>query len=225
MVLIHGYTDNSRSWSLLAPELADRHIYAVDLRGHGESAAPECCYTLMDFSHDLERFMVAQEIETADIVGHSLGSMTAALFAAQHPDMVDRLVLISTAATTPEAAGDWLWENVPQLPETLDPDSQFMKDWYWKRHRDTRYVADCPPGLAKKNPPCVPPGQARKGNYPVIGDILRVGDYRIIRDPRRHDLEYRRGWDYYRDDNHIYRVESSTRKILAVLNLVDAFTN
>ena len=131
LVLIHGYTDNSRSWSLLAPELADRHIYAVDLRGHGESAAPECCYTLMDFSHDLERFMVAQEIETADIVGHSLGSMTAALFAAQHPDMVDRLVLISTAATTPEAAGDWLWENVPQLPETLDPDSQFMKDWYW----------------------------------------------------------------------------------------------
>ncbi|MBO9456027.1 hypothetical protein J7376_08525 [Paracoccus sp. R12_1] len=94
-----------------------------------------------------------------------------------------------------------------------------------KRHGDSRYVADCPPGLAKKNPPCVPPGQARKGNYPVIGDILRVGDYRIIRDPRRHDLEYRRGWDYYRDDNHIYRVDSGTRKILAVLNLVDAFTN
>lgn len=131
LVLIHGYTDNSRSWSLLAPELADRHIYAVDLRGHGESAAPECCYTLTDFSHDLERFMVAQEIETADIVGHSLGSMTAALFAAQHPDMVDKLVLISTAATMPKASGDWLWENVPQLPETLDPNSQFMKDWYW----------------------------------------------------------------------------------------------
>ena len=131
LVLIHGYTDNSRSWSLLAPELADRHIFAVDLRGHGASDAPECCYTLLDFSHDLERFMVAQEIETADIVGHSLGSMTAALFAALHPDMVDRLVLISTAASMPEASDDWLWENVPQLPETLDPDSQFMMDWYW----------------------------------------------------------------------------------------------
>ena len=131
LVLIHGYTDNSRSWSLLAPELADRHIFAVDLRGHGASDAPECCYTLLDFSHDLERFMVAQEIETADVVGHSLGSMTAALFAALHPDMVDRLVLISTAASMPEASDDWLWENVPQLPETLDPDSQFMMDWYW----------------------------------------------------------------------------------------------
>ncbi|MDB6179560.1 hypothetical protein PAF17_18985 [Paracoccus sp. Z330] len=97
-----------------------------------------------------------------------------------------------------------------------------------KHRASPQYAANCPPGLAKKNPPCVPPGQAKKGNvrhYPVAGEILRVGDYRIIRDPRRHDLEYRRGWDYYRDDNHIYRVDSSTRKILAVLNLVDAFTN
>ncbi|WP_168217329.1 alpha/beta fold hydrolase [Paracoccus liaowanqingii] len=131
LVLIHGYTDNSRSWSLLTPELADRHIFAVDLRGHGASAAPECCYTLMDFSHDLEGFLLEQKIETTDIVGHSLGSMTAALFAAQHPDMVDRLVLISTAAAMPEASGDWLWENVPQLPEALDPDGEFMNEWYW----------------------------------------------------------------------------------------------
>lgn len=92
----------------------------------------------------------------------------------------------------------------------------------------TGYVADCPPGLAKKNPPCVPPGQARTqqvryGNR--VGDILRVGDYAVIRDPRRYDLETRRGWDYYRDNDRVYRVDSSTRKVLAVLNLIDAFTN
>ncbi|MCZ0960695.1 hypothetical protein [Paracoccus benzoatiresistens] len=90
------------------------------------------------------------------------------------------------------------------------------------------YVADCPPGLAKKNPPCVPPGQARKqpvhyGNR--VGDVLRVGDYVVIREPRRYDLETRRGWDYYRDNDRVYRVDSSTRKVLAVLNLIDAFTN
>ncbi|MDB6177009.1 hypothetical protein PAF17_05750 [Paracoccus sp. Z330] len=92
----------------------------------------------------------------------------------------------------------------------------------------SRHAANCPPGLAKKNPSCVPPGQARKGEVrykPAAGEILRVGDYRIIRDPRRYDLDYRNGWDYYRDDRHIYRVDSDTRKILAVLNLVDAFTN
>jgi len=86
------------------------------------------------------------------------------------------------------------------------------------------YRADCPPGLAKKNPPCIPPGHA-KGYGERVGDILRVGDYTIIRDPGRYDLEPRRGWNYYRDDDRIYRVDSGTRKVLSVLNLIDAFSN
>lgn len=131
LILIHGYTDNSRSWSLLAPELANRHILALDLRGHGRSSAPDCCYTIMDFSHDLDGFMAEKGIAKADIAGHSLGSMTAAVFAARHPDKVGKLVLISTATSMPPEAGGWLWGNVPHLPRDLDPDSAFMKNWYW----------------------------------------------------------------------------------------------
>lgn len=92
-------------------------------------------------------------------------------------------------------------------------------------HRvQTRYVSNCPPGLAKKNPPCVPPGQVGKRYGIRVGDTLRIGDYRIIRDFDRYDLERRQGWDYYRDEDRIYRVDSGTRKILAVLNLIDAFS-
>lgn len=92
-------------------------------------------------------------------------------------------------------------------------------------HRESnRYVANCPPGLAKKNPPCVPPGQAKKyGNR--VGEVLRVGDYIVVRDLDRYDLDRRRGWDYYRDDDQIYRVDSGTKKILAIMNLIDAFSN
>lgn len=90
------------------------------------------------------------------------------------------------------------------------------------------YRADCPPGLAKKSPSCVPPGQAKK-HAPYygtrVGDVLPGGSYVVIRDPRRYDLEQRRGWDYYRDDDRIYRVDSSTRKILSVLNVIEAFSN
>ena len=89
-------------------------------------------------------------------------------------------------------------------------------------------AANCPPGLAKKNPPCIPPGQVNKSNVQYgnrVGDVFRVGDYIIISDPRRYDLEQRQGWDYFRDDNRIYRVDSTTRQILAVVNLIDAFTN
>lgn len=93
---------------------------------------------------------------------------------------------------------------------------------------EARQVVGCPPGLAKKNPPCVPPGQARKQEVRYgtrVGDVLRVGDYIVISDPRRYDLDPRSGWQYYRDDNRIYRVDSDTRRVLAVLNLIDAFTN
>lgn len=87
---------------------------------------------------------------------------------------------------------------------------------------------DCPPGLAKKNPPCVPPGQARKDDrrhYPRVGDVLRIGNYVVIRDPRRMNLETRDGWRYYRDGDRAYRVDPDTRKVLAVIELVNAFTN
>jgi pimeloyl-ACP methyl ester carboxylesterase len=131
LILLHGYTDNSRSWSLLAPHLGGRHIYALDLRGHGGSDAPACCYGIDAFSQDLLGFMDALGIDRADLAGHSLGSMTAGVFAAEHPERVDRLVLISTAFAAPKGPTDWLWENVPALTAPIDPDSEFMLGWYW----------------------------------------------------------------------------------------------
>jgi pimeloyl-ACP methyl ester carboxylesterase len=131
VLLLHGYTDNSRSWSLLAPHLPGRRLIMVDLRGHGGTAAPACCYGPDSLAHDVAGFMEALGIEKADVVGHSLGSTTAATLAAFHPEKVDRLVLISTAIEVPQGASDWLWANVPGLPDPIDPNSQFMLDWYY----------------------------------------------------------------------------------------------
>ena len=96
MLLIHGYTDNSRSWSLLAPYLKAHRLLAVDLRGHGKSDAPQCCYAYADLANDAALFLDALGIAKADVIGHSLGSLAAQLLAAQHPEKVDRLVLISS---------------------------------------------------------------------------------------------------------------------------------
>ena len=93
-------------------------------------------------------------------------------------------------------------------------------------HR-ARAAHHCPPGLAKKNPPCVPPGHARKAerhHHPRVGDVLR-GDYVVVRDPRRLNLATRDDWRYYRDGNRAYRVDRDTRKVLAVIELINAFTN
>lgn len=133
LLLIHGYTDNSRSWSLIAPylNLKDYHVYAIDLRGHGKSSAPECCYTYPDFADDAYRFMEAKKIKKADVVGHSLGSLAAQLLAAQHPGKVDKVVLISSTTNTGGGPGTWLWDNIMPLQPPIDPNGKFMMDWYW----------------------------------------------------------------------------------------------
>jgi pimeloyl-ACP methyl ester carboxylesterase len=129
-LLIHGYTDNSRSWSLIAPYLKERRLLAIDLRGHGKSDAPACCYAFTDFANDAALFLDAMGVAKADVIGHSLGSLTAQLLAAQHPAKVDHVVLISSTTGMGGGPGSWLWDNVTTLVAPIDPDSQFMKDWY-----------------------------------------------------------------------------------------------
>lgn len=111
------------------------------------------------------------------------------------------------------------------LPAAADPGRGKGKD---KGPRHQVAQAHCPPGLAKKDPPCVPPGHARQAERDHgtrVGDRLRVGDYILIRDPARYRLEARDGWRYYQDGNRAYRVDPETRRILAVVELIDAFTN
>lgn len=131
LLLIHGYTDNSRSWSLVAPYLKNRHIYAIDLRGHGKSSAPECCYAYTDFAYDAYLFLKAMKIERADVVGHSLGSLTAQVLAAEYPEKVDKVVLVSSTTDTGGGPGTWLWDNIMPLQPPIDPNGKFMMDWYW----------------------------------------------------------------------------------------------
>ena len=95
--------------------------------------------------------------------------------------------------------------------------------------RNVVVVGHCPPGLAKKDPACVPPGQARKHHrgddrdYHRVGEVIRVRDYTIIRDIDRYGWDDRDNWDYYRDGDRAYRVDRDTQKILAVINLINAF--
>ena len=100
-------------------------------------------------------------------------------------------------------------------------------------HRNVVVVGHCPPGLAKKDHACVPPGQARKHHrdhdrdydrdYHRVGEVIRVRDYTVIRDIDRYGWDDRDNWDYYRDGDRAYRVDRNTQKILAVINLINAF--
>ncbi|SDZ28551.1 hypothetical protein SAMN05444004_109105 [Jannaschia faecimaris] len=76
----------------------------------------------------------------------------------------------------------------------------------------------CPPGLAKKNPPCVPPGQARQAGYRV-GDRLDR-DYVILSRDRYRLPPLRDGEAYVRVGNQVLRLDRDERIILDIVDLI-----
>lgn len=79
LVLIHGITEDRRSWDPLTNDLAHDHtVLRVDLRGHGESPAGES-YGLADYAADIKP-LVGDKVPL--LVGHSLGGTVATAYAA-----------------------------------------------------------------------------------------------------------------------------------------------
>lgn len=101
VILLHGITDSSFSFSQVLPVLAaNYHVYALDQRGHGDSDRPEDQgYSWPDFAADVVAFMDAIAIERATLVGHSMGSFIAQQVAITAPERVARLVLVASAVT------------------------------------------------------------------------------------------------------------------------------
>lgn len=95
------------------------------------------------------------------------------------------------------------------------------------KHARPGVVAHCPPGLAKKNPPCIPPGQAKKiyPDYrPRYGDGDWIyEDYRIIRDVGRYGL--REGELYYLVGREVFHMNPDTGRVIAFIGLADALLN
>jgi pimeloyl-ACP methyl ester carboxylesterase len=130
VLLLHGYTDSSRTWSLIAPYLEDHRLLIPDQRGHGAADAPTCCYSLSNYADDARLFLDALGVRRAAVAGHSMGSMVAITMAAEYPERVSKVVLIGATALAPVKPGEWLYDQVAALKAPLDPGSQFMRDWH-----------------------------------------------------------------------------------------------
>jgi esterase len=97
VILLHGLFGSSDNWHSIAQRLAESfHVFAVDQRNHGQSPhSDEMNYPLM--AEDLNEFMTARGIETAVVLGHSMGGKTAMQFALQFPGRVEKLIVSDMA--------------------------------------------------------------------------------------------------------------------------------
>ena len=120
LLLIHGISDNSETWSDVIPHFAASHrVIAPDLLGHGRSDKPRADYSVAAYANGLRDLLTVLGVERATIVGHSLGGGVAMQFAYQFPHLVERLVLVGTAGIRADVHPVFRLASLPGVASVL----------------------------------------------------------------------------------------------------------
>jgi esterase len=97
IVFLHGLLGSSRNWRSVCKSLSEeRHAFALDLRNHGKSFHAEGI-SVRDMADDLLRWLDEISLQSVVLCGHSLGGKVAMRFASDHPERIDKLVVVDIA--------------------------------------------------------------------------------------------------------------------------------
>jgi len=105
IVLVHGLGSSARQdWGrLIAPLGRQFHVYAPDLPGFGDSERPATGdYSIPMQVEAVRAFMQAKGVHRARVAGISMGGWIVSRLAGEHPEMVERLVVVDAAGMRPE---------------------------------------------------------------------------------------------------------------------------
>ena len=137
LILLHGLGEGMAGWDGVAGALAvGRHVYALDLRGHGASDWPGD-YGLELMRDDVLAFLDALSLDPVDVIGHSMGGVVAYLLAAERPGRVGTLVLedvplpvprVPPPLVRPEGPLSFDWAMVEAIrPQIDEPDPSWLE--------------------------------------------------------------------------------------------------
>ncbi|MEJ6023630.1 alpha/beta fold hydrolase [Ramlibacter sp. PS4R-6] len=153
LLLLHGHPQTHAMWHRVAPQLAEHFtVVAMDLRGYGDSSRPPAGegsvnYSKREMALDAVEVMRSRGYERFKVLAHDRGARVAHRLAANHPQRVERLVLLDIAPTLAMyeqtsrafATAYWHWfflVQPPPLPEALiesDP-ARYVRSVMGKRH-------------------------------------------------------------------------------------------
>jgi haloacetate dehalogenase len=153
LLLLHGHPQSMAMWHKVLPTLAARHtVVLMDLRGYGDSSRPTADaqhrnHSKREMALDAIVVMRAHGFERFDVLAHDRGARVAHRLAVDHPQAVQRLMLLDIAPTlamyenTSEAFARayWHWFALIQpepLPEALidsDP-ARYVRSVMGGRH-------------------------------------------------------------------------------------------
>lgn len=119
LVLVHGLGDRDESWAPMLKRLkrAGFHVYAPDLLGYGRSPKPaDGDYTMEGEAKFVYDFMQALGLQKTHLAGWSMGGWIALTVAHEHPELLDRVVILDAAGMKFEPKFP-LTIFAPQTPE------------------------------------------------------------------------------------------------------------
>ena len=129
LMLLHGYTDSSRSYSMIEPSLQGLRLLIPDLPGHGRSAAG-AGLDVESVAGDLAELLDARQIGAVILVGHSMGAMVAIALAARLGPRATALVTISASVAPGSLLDDPLAASILALADPIDPAEPFFDLWH-----------------------------------------------------------------------------------------------
>jgi pimeloyl-ACP methyl ester carboxylesterase len=135
LIAIHGLISHAGLWDEFAKQIGERrHVVAYDLRGHGGSDWADD-YSQRGWIDDVQCVADALELDRFALIGHTMGARTAWMYAAEHPDRVERLVILDSSPFVPR--------NFPPAPgdgfATLDDAIAAAREERFANARETLF--------------------------------------------------------------------------------------
>lgn len=131
VMLVHGMRCDHRHMRTLFDHLATTHrVVNVDLRGHGDSDAPDSEYSNEEMAGDLAWLADHLGLEQPVMIGHSFGGSLSLHLAATRPELVGGLVLLDSGVRTTAEKEAEMGAVIPAASDAVDPvqSQQFFAD-------------------------------------------------------------------------------------------------
>lgn len=154
ILLIHGYASNAAvnwcfpQWFKTLTE-AGRRVIAIDNRGHGRSEKfyDPAAYSMLKMAEDARALLDYLDIETADVMGYSMGARIAAFLAKAHPRRLRSAILGGVGRRLVEgpalSLGIASAMEAPSLDDVVDPVERQFRAFAEATKSDLRALAAC----------------------------------------------------------------------------------